>query len=125
MACAIGSTNTSSGVWITPSGPRRMSSKVPGSRSGPGSTTRPTILVPVMGALLTVVNVTCAVPPETPLPSPSRKAPSAAARIADPTTWTVILAPPGSGLVGNSQAYVPSAAATIVMSSFLPSGPVA
>ena len=81
-----------------------MSSKVIGNRSGPGSTTRPTSLVPLTDNWPTVVNDTLAAPPATLLPSASRKAPSAAARICEPSTCTVMRAAPGIGLARNNQA---------------------
>ncbi len=87
-----------------PSGPRRTSSKVPGTRSGPGSTTRPTSLVPSTDARLTVVKLVVRLLPARPLPAASRKLPSLAPRIDAPTTWMVMRAPPGSGAVKNSQA---------------------
>ena len=121
----IGLRKTSSGVWITPSAPRRTSSKVIGSRSSPGSTTLPTRRVPASTVLLTVMKLASACPPAVPLPSASRKAPSAAARIRLPSTCTVMRAPPGMGAVKNSQAKLPSVAGTMVAASLLPSGPVA
>ena len=100
FAWAIGCRNTSSPVWMMPSGPRRMSSNVIGSRSTPGSTTRPTSFVFATAAVLTVVNVTVREPPACPSPSASRNAPSAFARILEPSTVTFTCVPPGMGVVG-------------------------
>ena len=55
----------------------------------------------------------------------SRRRPSAAPRIFEPSTCKVTCEAPGIGVVKNSQANVPSLAGTIVAASVLPSGPVA
>ena len=125
LAPAIGRRKTSSAVWIKPSGPRPMSSKVIGSRSGPGSTTLPSSLAPVTDVVLTVAKLQARSPPATPLLSASRKLPSCAARIAPPFRCNVTCAPPGIGWSKKSQAKLPSSAGTIVVASLLPSGAVA
>ena len=102
-----------------------MSSKVPGSKSTPGSTTLPTSVVPVTTVELTVLKLPSAMPPGAPSASASRKAPSAAARILLPSTCRVMRDPPGIGLLKNSQAYVPSPEGTMVAANLAPSGPVA
>ena len=91
-----------SGAFSSPLGPRPSSSGVPGTSSGPGSAIIPSIVVPVTPVVLTVVNVSLSVEPVvTPVPAASRNAPSAAARINDPTTFSVIIDEPGSGFWNN------------------------
>ena len=120
FALAIGFRNTSSGVCRMPSAPALISSKVIGLRSGPGSNTRPMMVVPGMGMRLTVENVDVNRPPGVPLLSASSAWPSAAPNMVVPSTCTVIVSPPGIGLVKNSQAKVPSCAGTMVAASLVP-----
>ena len=102
-----------------------MSSKVIGCRSGPGSTTRPRSTVPATAVRLTVVKLTWRSPPATPSRLASRNAPSVAARMREPSTVTVIVAPPGIGASRNSIAELPSWLGTIVPASFVPSAALA
>ena len=64
-------------------------------------------------------------PPALPLPSASRKLPSAAARMAEPSTCRVIRDPPGIGELKNNHAKLPLVDGTMVAASLVPSGPVA
>src|SRR4051812_11816460 len=102
-----------------PSGPGLTSSVELGRRSGPGSTMTPERLVPSTGAWLTVVNDDFRRLPGVPLAAASSGVPSRP-RIFEPSTVRVIVEAPGMALAKKSQAYVPSAAGTIVADSGVP-----
>src|ERR1700692_1810208 len=82
--------------------------------SGPGSTTMPVMVVLGTGAVETVVKVSVRSVPGVPVSAASSSAPSACALIALPSTCSVMVEAPGSGLVKNSHAPVSSDAMTIV-----------
>ena len=120
MAPAIGSFQVSLAKTVELPTEDFTSSGVSGVPSGPGSTMMPVIVVPETEELLTVVNVSSSVLPGVPPPVASSVAPSAAALMSWPMTFTVTADDPGQVPVGRSHAPVPSVNGTTVPGSTAP-----
>ena len=109
-----------------PSAPRPVSSNVIGTVSGPGSATIPLMTVPATPVVLTVVKLMVRSDPDAAFVfAASRNAPSAAARIAVPTTCSVMTELPGNAPWNNRYAKLPSCAGATTDGTTLPDASVA